>query len=218
MKPDNMIPSHHPSDALLIDYAAGSLEPGRLLILGVHLGACAACRDVVALAESVGGALLCELPAAEMAPDALARAMARIERPPAPSQAPNATTPQDWIRVPADVALAAKRHRRWAAPGVWVAPVSGRARGPRSYLLRVGAGMSVPRHTHAGVELICVLKGAYTDRGEIHGPGDFAENDDTVEHTPRVTADGECICLIAADNALIPRDWVGRLFQPLVGI
>jgi putative transcriptional regulator len=78
--------------------------------------------------------------------------------------------------------------------------------------------MSVPRHTHAGSELVCVVKGAYVDRGVTHTLADLAENDDSVEHTPTVTRDGECICLIAVDNALIARDWVGRLFQPFVGI
>jgi putative transcriptional regulator len=78
--------------------------------------------------------------------------------------------------------------------------------------------MGVPRHTHRGAEMICVLKGAYHDGRALHGPGDFAWNDETVEHQPRSTVDGECICLISAEGALVPRDWVGRIFQPLVGI
>jgi anti-sigma factor ChrR (cupin superfamily) len=32
------------------------------------------------------------------------------------------------------------------------------------------------------------------------------------------TSQGECVCLVAADGALVPLDWVGRLFQPLVRI
>ena len=114
---------------------------------------------------------------------------------------------------------AAQRHRRWAAPGVWVANVTGRAKaGPRSYLLGVAAGIAVPRHTHKGTELVCVLKGAFEDRGVIYGPGDFAESDETVEHRPHVTRDSECVCLAAADSALVPRELIGRLFQPFVGI
>ena len=78
--------------------------------------------------------------------------------------------------------------------------------------------MSVPRHTHLGSEMVCVLKGAFTDRGETYGPGDFAESDDAVDHRPQVTADGECVCLVAVDASLVARDWIGRLFQPLVRI
>lgn len=78
--------------------------------------------------------------------------------------------------------------------------------------------MGVPRHSHRGGEMVCVLKGAYIDGAAIFGPGDFAYNDDSVEHRPRATGDEECICLIAADSALIPRDWIGRIFQPIVRI
>ncbi len=63
-----------------------------------------------------------------------------------------------------------------------------------------------------------MVKGAYKDRGRIYGPGDFAENDEDVEHRPRVTRDGECVCLIAADDLLAPRSLAARLLQPLVGI
>jgi putative transcriptional regulator len=211
-------PTRHPSEALILDQARGVLEPGRALVLDAHLGACAACRETLRLAEAVGGALLAEIEPAELAPDALARAMAALVRPPPPGPRP---APQrgDWIRVPAEVAVAAERRRRWAAPGVWVANITGNPRaGPRSYLLRVAAGMAVPRHTHKGGEYICVLKGAFEDRGVIYGPGDFSEADDSVEHRPQVTRDGECVCLAATDNSLAPRELIGRLFQPFVGI
>ena len=212
-------PTHHPSDETLLDFARGALSPGRSLVLRAHLGVCPACHASVRLAEAVGGALLSDLAPAELAPDALDQALARIERPPAPVAAPSVRTPDGWIRVPADVLIAAARRKRWAAPGVWVAPVTrDRRTGERSYLLGVGRGIAVPRHTHRGVEMVCVLTGAYDDRGDQHHPGDFAENDEAVEHRPRVTRDGECVCLIAADNALVARDLIGWIMQPLVRI
>jgi putative transcriptional regulator len=78
--------------------------------------------------------------------------------------------------------------------------------------------MSVPRHSHRGAEMITVMTGAYDDRGAVHGPGDFACNDEVVDHKPTVTAERACVCLICADARLIPLDWVGRLFQPIVRI
>lgn len=211
-----MTPSHHPSQALLIDHAAGNLAAGQAFVVATHVSACATCRGEVDLAEAVGGVLLADLAPADMAPDALARALARIERP-APAKAPPPARP-DWIIVPPDVLEAAHKRRRWAAPGVWVAPV---AKGPgdlRTYLLRVGAGMSVPRHTHRGPEMVCVLKGAFVDGEHTYRPGDFAYSDSEIEHRPEVTGDDECVCLFAAEGALIPRDWVGRVFQPFVRI
>jgi putative transcriptional regulator len=211
-------PTHHPSDDLVFDFARGALEPGRALVVAAHLNVCPACRAAARFAEAVGGALIDEIEPTALAPDALAQAMAKLDGPtPPPAEA--SRPPDDWIRVPPDVLGAARRHRRWAAPGVWVANVTGpRKAGPRSYLLGVAAGMAVPRHTHKGTELVCVLKGAFEDRGVIYGPGDFAESDETVEHRPHVTRDGECVCLAAADSALVPRELIGWLFQPFVGI
>jgi putative transcriptional regulator len=151
----------------------------------------------------------------------LAKALAALDRPPPPPPASAAAPapPDDWIRVPPDVLIAAERTRRQAAPGVWVAHVTENAQtGARSYLLGVGPGIAVPLHTHKGMELVCVLKGAYKDRGRVYHAGDFAENDEDVEHQPRVTRDGECVCLIAADNLLVPRSVQARLLQPFVGI
>ncbi len=213
-------PTRHPSEELILDFARGALKAGRALVLQAHVAACAECSITLGVAEAVGGALLAELDPAAMAPDALRQALARldVETPPPPAAA--APLPPDWINVPPEVLAAARRTRRQAAPGVWVAQVTGQRRrgGPRSYLLGVGPGIAVPRHTHRGREFVCVVKGAYEDRGRIYGPGDFAENDEGVEHQPRVTQGGECVCLIAADDLLVPRSLAARLLQPLVGI
>jgi len=211
-------PTRHPSEDLTLDFARGALEVGRALVVATHLSACAGCRACVRLAEAVGGALIDAIEPAALAPDALAKALALLDRPPPPPAAVQ-RPPDDWIRVPPEVIAAARRNRRWAAPGVWVAPVTrDRRTGARSYLLGIGPGIAVPRHSHRGAELVCVLKGAFHDRGETYGPGDFAESDEAVEHRPRVTHDGECVCFAATDHALVPRDLIGRLMQPLVRI
>ena len=212
-----MTPRHHPTPERLIDYATGALNAHRTLVLAAHVRACPACAADTALAEAVGGALLGDLPPVDLHPDALALALARIERPVPPARQAAPAMP-DWIDAPAPVIDAARRRRRWAAPGVWVAPVMGGPYGRRSYLLGVGAGISVPRHTHRGSEMVCVLKGAFRDGDETYGPGDFCESDESVEHQPRVTDDGECVCLTAVDASLVARDWVGWVFQPLVRI
>lgn len=212
-----MSPAHHPDKALLVDYASGALRAGARLVIGGHVGACPKCRTIAVEWEAVGGAMLSSLPPVAMSRDALDLALARVERP-APAAEPAPRGPTDWIAIPPEALWAAAKRRRWAAPGVWVAPISQGPGGARSYLLRVAAGMSVPRHSHRGAEMVLVLKGAYDDGETKHGPGDFALNNEAVDHQPRITDDGECVCLIAAEHALVPRDWVGRLFQPFVGI
>jgi putative transcriptional regulator len=66
--------------------------------------------------------------------------------------------------------------------------------------------------------MVCVLKGAFEDRGVVYRAGDFCESGESVEHQPRVTRDGECVCFVAVDSSLVARDWVGRVFQPFVQI
>ena len=214
-------PTRHPSEALILDFSRGALEAGRALVLRAHLAACAECRATLGLADAVGGALMEALEPAELAPDALQRTLARLDlQPPPPPPAAAPRPPDDWIRVPPEVLIAAERQMRQAAPGVWAAFVTGdrRRSGPRSYLLGVGAGVPIPLHSHLGSELVCVVKGAYEDRGQVYRPGDFVENDESLEHELRVTADGECVCLIAADDFLVPRSPAARLLKPMMGI
>jgi len=211
---------HHPSEALIVDYASGAMGPAQAMVVAAHVHACAHCRAAVADAEAVGGALLETLPDTPLAEDALDRALARLDEParetaPAPK---SAAQPDDWIRVPPEVAQAAAR-KRWVAPGVWVAPIdTGGEGGPLSYLLRVGARMRMPTHTHKGCELTLVLKGAFRDGREVYAAGDLAEADDDVEHSPAIMGKEECICLVACDNRLVVREWLGRVVQSYAGI
>jgi putative transcriptional regulator len=214
-------PRHHPPAELIVDLARGAVTPGRALIVSAHLGVCPACQRALSVAEAVGGALLETLEPTLMAPDALARTLSKLEAEPPQSPPRSASLrqpgPADWIAAPVAAAEALAR-KRWAAPGVWTAPVRLPTRAPgRSYLLGIGPGISVPLHTHRGVESLCVLKGSLED-GETLGPGDFRESDEAVVHRPGVTRDSECVCLIWTEHPLVPRSFIGRLMQPFVRI
>ena len=204
---------HHPSQELLLGHAAGTRAGGPALLMHVHLRACAACSAEVARLECIGGALLDEQPPASMAPDALARTLARLDSPPEP---PPARQPQG---IDLAGALDGLRlgPRRWLGPGMWMRPVLGEAP-ERTYLLRSGPGRRLPRHTHVGTELVCVLKGAFSDETGRYGPGDFAESDERLAHAPVTDDDGECLCLIAAEGPMRFEGALFRALQPLFGV
>jgi putative transcriptional regulator len=212
---------HHPSDALLVDYASGAMGPAQTMVIAAHVHACPRCRDQVTAAEAMGGALLDSLPDAGLSAGALDRALARLELSapePSPTAWAPAPQPADWIKVPTEVAVAATR-KRWLAPGVWMAPVdAGTSGGPLSYLLRVGARLRMPVHTHRGSELTLVLKGAFRDGRDTFGAGDLAEADDSVEHSPAILGREECVCLVACDNRLVVKEWLGKVVQTYAGI
>ena len=53
-----MVPSHHPSDDLLIAYAAGAQEDPVALAVATHLALCPRCRKEVSRLEELGGVFL----------------------------------------------------------------------------------------------------------------------------------------------------------------
>ena len=151
---------HHPSSELLLRQAAGTLGRGPSLLASAHLLACPVCREEVGRFEAVGGAMLEGLPPAPMSPDALALALARIERP-APSEPParRRLSGIDLTQVLAGLPLGP---RRSMGPGLWMREIL-REGGGVTYLLRSGPGVRLPRHSHTGREYVCVLTGGFED-------------------------------------------------------
>ena len=49
---------HHPSEALLLDYASGALGEGWSVAIATHLALCPTCRQVVQDMEAIGAALM----------------------------------------------------------------------------------------------------------------------------------------------------------------
>jgi len=212
---------HHPSDAILAAYASGALADGPSLAAAVHLESCPACRRAVGVFEAVGGALIEDLPASALNPQALDLALARIERPQAPRQGRNAGADRRVIgsgRLPAALAGRKIGARRFVAPNLWVAHVRSNAPdGWRTYLLYAGKGARLLQHGHQGAELTTVIHGAFRDETGVYGPGDFAEADDNLRHRPQVEGEEPCLCLISAEGGVRVRGF-GRLLQPLLQV
>lgn len=198
-----MSPHHHPVDDILTGYAAGALEPGFGLVVGAHVESCAHCRARIGAFEAAAGSALADLPEADLAPDALAKAMSRLNDAPAPAEP--ADTRPFLQRLP----LKAKK---WVAPGVWVAAVdTPHAPDNRVYVLSVAPGMPTARHEHSGAEFCTVLSGAYRDELGIFAAGDFAAVYGELNHQPVVQGSEACVCLFATEGRLKPQGLIGRI-------
>ena len=79
--------NHHPSEATLAAYAAGTLPGALALVAATHLGRCGACRGSLATLEATGGALLAELAPVPLSVDALDQLLTRLDDPPPPAGA-----------------------------------------------------------------------------------------------------------------------------------
>jgi putative transcriptional regulator len=80
----------------------------------------------------------------------------------------------------------------------------------------IKAGHAMPTHTHEGIELTLVLKGAFKDEGGRYGAGDIAFADDDVDHKPVAEPGEDCICFVVTDAPLRLTGPIGRFFAPLL--
>ncbi len=206
--------AHHTSAETLAQFAAGTLSEGAALVVKTHLSYCPLCRERAARFEAVGGALLDELPPAELSPGVFDRTMAALDAA-ALNTAPVAPRPAQ----PGDIVLPPPlreyrvKNWRWLGPGVRWAAVD--IRDENVFLIRVEPGKSLPQHTHTGTEYACVIAGAFTDETGRYGPGDMAEAGSELEHVPVVEKGQDCICLFALEGKMRFTGFFPRLLQPL---
>jgi putative transcriptional regulator len=206
---------HHPTDATLGAFAAGTLDRARALVVATHVSLCGDCGKAAAAFECVAGEMLRALPPAEMKTDALTDALARLDDS-APSAAPPSRRADD-IRLPAPLAAYQRGSWRWLGRGIEYCAVDvPDNKDGRVFLLKAAPGTRLPHHKHTGTEWTCVIQGAFSHEGGYFAAGDFDEADESIEHHPSVEAGGICICLVALHGKVQLQGWVGRLLQPLL--
>lgn len=208
---------HTISDERLLDYASGSMTAPEALVVAAHLTFHPDASRLARRLEDVGGRLLDDIEPSPVAADALNRVMARAE---ADAGEVKARPPlNDMPQLPAPLRRHALGPWRWMGPGVRVRDVLGPRHGDcRVILLEIQPGCKTPRHTHCGIELTCVLSGAYATDTDEYGVGDLEEADEATLHQPRVVSDEPCLCVAALDGQIRLDGWLGLLMQPFVRI
>lgn len=204
-----------PSDDRLLAYAAGTLSAPEAVVVS----ACLAMRpDVdgwVRRLQGVGGVILDDIDPAPLRQDALAQALARVQ-----SDAGEAVAEpplNDMHELPEPLRRYPLGKWRHLPGGVSVRDVHAPRDGDtRVILLKIAPGQATPMHTHGGVELTCVISGAYTTENQAYYAGDFEEADQETLHRPRVISEEPCLCVAALDGQIILDGWFGRLIQPFV--
>lgn len=196
------MPTHHPDDSLLLEYAAGSLDEAKALLVATHLALCPQCRNTVRSGEAAGAALAF----AEEVSEGALPAMPDVSREVVES-------PPSRAAVPPGLALP-QPLRGYLGRPVAELPWSAVGLGLREYrlpefreatavrLLAIPAGRRMPRHTHEGEELTLVLKGSFSDATGDYQRGDVATADSRIEHQPQAGAGEECLCLAVEDAPL----------------
>ncbi|MDA0146795.1 ChrR family anti-sigma-E factor [Vibrio sp. LaRot3] len=79
-------------------------------------------------------------------------------------------------------------------------------------LLYIAEDVSIPQHTHKGLETTLVLHGNFSDEeGEYH-QGDFVVKDASDKHSPQTSMD-DCLCLTVLTEPMLFTQGVARLFN-----
>lgn len=217
---------HHLQPETLMAYAAGTLPAAMALVVGCHTERCQQCRQELRSAEAMGGQML-ETVVAKPLPEAARNQMlALLEQAPPPvvSQArpePDANEDAGAFlprRLKSLLGIDNYNQLKWRklAPGIekYNLPLSE----GKSFMLRIGAGLAMPVHTHKGSELTLLLQGGYHDKlGNFH-QGDVADLDGSVEHQPVAFEDEPCICLAGMDAGLRFKGLIPTLMKPLTGL
>lgn len=208
---------HHLSEDLLSGYAAGTLDEAFSLLVASHISLCDECRAYLGALETLGGAVLGDMPAVPMAADSLDKVLARLGAPaPRPVLAPRQGVLPGPVQEYVGGDLAAVR---WRPLGMGVRQAILRTAGAAMVrLLYIPAGAAVPDHGHTGRELTLVLQGAFRDEDGRYGVGDVEDANESVEHTPVAEAGLPCICLAVTDAPLRFRSLVPRMLQPFFRI
>jgi putative transcriptional regulator len=210
--------AHHPDEDLLAAYAAGALDLGQRIAIATHLKACESCRSWVTTLEQVGGAMIAGAPPVALDEGALARTLARIGDAP-PQSTPDARPVRDDApqELPRFVRTYDFGPWRKVAPGVGTRPIRLPEPAPtRVFLLKARAGWKLLEHAHTGLEMTCVLTGAFRHEGGRYGPGDFDFSDGDVRHEPRIEEGEDCLALVAVQGELLWQGLLGRLLQPFI--
>lgn len=203
-----------PSEERLLAYAAGTLSPPEAVVVATHLALRPAAARWVEGLQAIGGEVLETLEPTPVADDLLARTLASLSTvedrlPPEPAN--------DMTELPEPLRRYALGPWRWIGPDMHMRDVHApRDGGCRVILLRIGSGRTTPVHTHDGVELTCVISGAYETDEARFGPGDFEEADGEVHHRPRTVSAEPCLCVVALDGQIRLDGWIGRVLQPFV--
>lgn len=207
--------AHHPPIDMLLEYAAGSLAPGPLLVVAVHAALCVDCQQQIDAFEAVGGALLDRIEPVALSPLAIERSMVAVQKP-LPRPVPAADSPLAKV-LPFPLRRYIDSSARWHSAGLGIdeieLPLASNQH--RASLLRIRAGRAMAVHRHDGMEYTVVLAGGFSDAGAHYEIGDLCLGAEP-EHRPVADDGQDCICLAVLDKPVVLTGPLGRVLNPLL--
>lgn len=238
--------SYNPSIELLNDYVSGALQLSHALCVATHLEYCESCRVQVDRLESVGASVFNQqalVTERGVSYDALKASVLDTINTHTDQPLPDAGSGSCVeANTTCGSALGEKTINigsagdykvpgclnqfvpngygslKWVTLGIGVklATLCRDSDGSQLALSRVQPGGKIPHHSHTGEEITVVLEGSFSDQDGIYGAGDFVCRSKHEKHTPVVTNDRECICLMVLNGPIQFTGLLSRLLNPLL--
>lgn len=211
-------------DDLLAAYCAGSLDPARHALVASHLLLKPDNRRFIRTLENVVAADILTERASSVArrSERLAAIFEAdgVDAPTAPASASSSAQDADVLPEPLRRFMGCGLNGvSWSfvVPGVRECRLGEVGRGSAT-LYRVRAGRRLPQHTHEGSEVTLVLTGAFSDPVGRYMRGDISMADNSVDHSPEVDSEDDCICFAVTDAPLVLTSPLGRVVQRLFAL
>ncbi|MDJ0942264.1 MAG: ChrR family anti-sigma-E factor [Kiloniellales bacterium] len=214
------MPHHHPSEEMLLSYAAGSMNEPLALLVATHLALCPQCRQEVAAYEMLGGDELDGQALAMLNSDSLVQVLDRLDTPEAPpSTPPPLPATNEDLRLPRplrDYVAGSLESIDWhQRGGIAEASLLPESTDFKTRLMRIRPKTAIPEHSHHGSEYTLVLTGGFSDHTGHFLRGDVAIADPAVQHRPIADPGEDCVCLAVTDAPLRFTGPIVRLLSPL---
>ena len=209
---------HHLTPELLMAYSAGTLSEAFSLAVATHISLCDECRAAAESYDAIGGEVMNRVASTAVSDACLENTLAAIRSTDRDIRAPRPVDPV----LPAPLAEyvgGGLDKVKWRSAGMGVKQAVLTTKDDAvARLLYIPAGTAVPDHGHNGMELTCVLQGAFRDEDMRFARGDIEVATEEVDHTPIADISEDCICLAVTDAPLKFKGWLPRLAQPFLGI
>ncbi len=214
--------NYHPSDELLMQFAAGQQSDALGLVIACHMEKCASCRQRTALYNHIGGELLDHSTPVEVSDNLLDAIMSKLD-----------DDPEERNFEAGNIVLETKQCvprplRRFVPDEFSKLKWSGLSPNIKEYRLniqdphytakfyKISAGKELPQHTHRGNEFTLVMQGSFSDRAGDYHAGDFVLADATTIHQPKASEMEDCICFAVTDAPLKMTGFFGRFLNPFL--
>jgi len=207
-------------DEWLLSYAAGALDPARMLMVASHIAYHDDLQAAVADAESIGGSLLESMQSEHVSDRVLEDLLDRLDKATPAEVKPVASAANQYPQPLLDFMDCDMESLKWRfiGPGMRQARLWNGPNAEHLWLLRAKGGVVVPEHGHTGAEWTLLLKGSYrTDFGRF-GVGEIDLNDEQTVHQPLIDTDEECVCLVMTEGPIKLKSLVARMVQPVIGL